>query len=105
MAVDGDRGQLAVAEDRKMFQAFGKSFNTVENLSRRLLLAFEENAGLLARGLSVEERRDIIAQLDDLGFFDLKDSVEVFADHACVSKVTIYTDIKKTRALKYKNTQ
>lgn len=81
-----------------MFVFMGESIPDFTNFAERVLLIIQDKEGRRFGSLHTEERRDLIKRLCDIGFFDLRDSVEAFSRISNTSRVTIYTDIKNIRS-------
>lgn len=86
-----------------MFAAFGMQIESLDNLASKILAIVEQTSSESPRELDTTGRRRLVERLDSFGFFELNDSIDVLADRCLVSRVTIYTDIKKTRLAKTKN--
>ena len=56
---------------------------------------YEDSIGVKLNEVDVDQRRDAVRRLYDIGFFDMRNSVEAFCSRAQVTKVTVYAHLKR----------
>ena len=88
---------MTMGDEMSGITLFGKEVASLHDLAHRLLSAYVEANGIKLTHLDTEGRRQVIRSLHALGYFDLRDSVDVFSDMSGVSRVTIYADIKNIK--------
>ena len=76
---------------------FGKEIVSLHRFARTFLEHYIDVNGLQLTRLNTENRRQVVRDLKDLGYFDLRDSIDVFANMSGTSRVTIYADIKNAK--------
>jgi len=55
---------------------------------------FATSLATTPRALRTDQRRDLVQKLKEEGFFELKRSMDIVAQHLGVSRATVYNDIK-----------
>jgi predicted transcriptional regulator YheO len=92
--VAGARGLLgakfSAMETRAPITVFDLAISDFNNLTQRVLDAYEAKSGRTLSSLDCSERRRAVKELDAIGFFGLKGATMAFANRALISKVTAY---------------
>jgi predicted transcriptional regulator YheO len=76
---------------------FGKEVVSLHQFAKRFLEEYVQSMGINLMQLNFEGRRYVVRDLKEMGYFDLRDSVDVFAEMSGTSRVTIYADIKNAK--------
>lgn len=76
---------------------FGKEVVSLHQFAKHFLEEYVQSMGINLMQLNFEGRRYVVRDLKEMGYFDLRDSVDVFAEMSGTSRVTIYADIKNAK--------
>jgi predicted transcriptional regulator YheO len=76
---------------------FGKEVVSLHQFAKRFLEEYVQSMGINLMQLNFEGRRYVVRDLKEMGYFDLRDSVDIFAEMSGTSRVTIYADLKNAK--------
>ena len=76
-----------------LISVFGTKLHDFNNLSEKIIDAYEASRSLSLSSLDTQGRRSAMCELNDIAFFDLPNSITSFASRSMVTKVTVYKDM------------